>query len=149
MVEFYKNLFGPVGPRSIQLAQGFWGDDRKVKDGHMEGLIKAFPEEEVKQVVFEMRQDAAPGPNGFGATFQNFWEVIKNKYLEMFLDFHNEVLDIRRLNYGVITLVPKTPEANTIKQYRPICLLNVDYKIFTKVLTERLTPVAKEVIGEN
>jgi hypothetical protein len=36
-----------------------------------------------------------------------------------------------------------------MKQYKLICLLNVDYKGFTKVLTKRLTPVPKEVIGEN
>jgi mannosylglycoprotein endo-beta-mannosidase len=67
----------------------------------------------------------------------------------MFIDFHKGALDIKRLNFGVITLVPKVQDANNIKQYMPICLLNVDYKGFTKVLTERLTPVAKEVIGEN
>jgi hypothetical protein len=60
----------------------------------------------------------------------------------MFRDFHKGDLDIKRLNYGVITLVPKVQEANTIKQYRPICLLNVDYKGFTKVLIERLSPIA-------
>jgi len=58
-------------------------------------------------------------------------------------------LDVKRLNFGVITLVPKVQEVSTIKQYTPICLLNVDYKGFTKVLTERLTPVAKDVIGDN
>ena len=58
-------------------------------------------------------------------------------------------LDVKRLNFGVITLVPKVQEVSTIKQYMPICLLNVDYKGFTKVLTERLTPVAKDVIGDN
>jgi hypothetical protein len=67
----------------------------------------------------------------------------------MFLNFWDEQLDIKRLNFGVITLVPKLKEANTIKQYRPICLLNVDYKIFTKVLTNRLVPVAQKVIGKN
>jgi len=45
--------------------------------------------------------------------------------------------------------VPKLKEANTIKQFRPICLLNVDYKWFTKVLTNRLVPVAKKMIGKN
>lgn len=64
----------------------------------------------------------------------------------MFQDFWKGHLDIKRLNYGMITLVPKLKEANTIKQYRPICLLNVDYKIFTKVLTNRLVPVARKVI---
>lgn len=67
----------------------------------------------------------------------------------MFQDFWENKLDIKRLNYGVITLVPKLKDANTIKQFRPICLLNVDYKWFTKVLTNRLVPVAKKIIGKN
>jgi hypothetical protein len=59
------------------------------------------------------------------------------------------MLDIQRLNYGVITLVPKLKEANNIKHFRPICLLNVDFKCFTKVLTNRLIPVAKKIISKN
>jgi hypothetical protein len=56
-------------------------------------------------------------------------------------------LDIQRLNYWVITLVPKIKEAFTIKQFRSICLLNVDFKIFTKMLTNRFSLVTKEAIG--
>ena len=67
----------------------------------------------------------------------------------MFDDFHKGALDIKRLNYGVITPVPKVKEANNIKQYRPICLLNVDFKVFTKTLNNRFIPIAKEVIGGN
>ena len=67
----------------------------------------------------------------------------------MFRDLWARNLDIRRLNYGAITLVPKLKEANSIKQYRPICLLNVDFKWFTKVLTDRLVPVASKIIGSN
>lgn len=66
----------------------------------------------------------------------------------MFRDFSNDQLDIKRLNYGVITIVPKLKEANNIKQFRPICLLNVDYKYFNKVLTNRLVPIARKVIGK-
>lgn len=68
---------------------------------------------------------------------------------KMFRDFEKGQLDIKRLNYGVITLVPKLKEDNNIKQYRPICILNVDYKCFTKVLTNRLVPIANKVIGRN
>jgi hypothetical protein len=38
-------------------------------------------------------------------------------------------------------------EENNNKQYQPTCLLNVDYKLFTKVLTMRLTPFAKKLIS--
>jgi hypothetical protein len=67
----------------------------------------------------------------------------------MFLDIYEDTLDVKRLNYGVITLVPKLKEANNIKHFRPICLLNVDFKCITKVLTNRLVPVAKKIIGKN
>lgn len=36
---------------------------------------------------------------------------------------------------------------NNIKHFRPICLLNVIYKIITKVLTVRFTEVASRVIS--
>jgi hypothetical protein len=48
----------------------------------------------------------------------------------------------------MISLIPKLKEANNIKQFKPICLLNVDYKWFTKVLTMRLTPYAGKIISE-
>jgi len=51
------------------------------------------------------------------------------------------------LNYGVIILLPKVKPAVNIKQFRPICLLNVIYKIITKVLTIRLTTVVDKVIS--
>lgn len=43
------------------------------------------------------------------------------------------------LTMGVITLVSKVKEANNVKQFRPICLLNVRFKIFTWLMMERLT----------
>jgi hypothetical protein len=65
----------------------------------------------------------------------------------MFSDFYVGKLGIQRLYFGVIMLIPKIKEASNIRQYRPICLLNVDFRIFTKVLTNMLSLVAKEAIG--
>jgi hypothetical protein len=36
-----------------------------------------------------------------------------------------------------------------IQQYRPIFMLNVNFKIFTKVIAKRLTLVARKVIGQS
>ena len=62
-------------------------------------------------------------------------------------DLHAGHLDLWRLNYGVIILIPKIKLPNNVKQFRPICLLNIIYKIITKVLTMRLTKVASRVIS--
>jgi hypothetical protein len=77
------------------------------------------------------------------------WICIKESLLGMVQDFNRGTLDLRKLNYGVITLVPKVKEAKTIKHYRPICLLNVDFKIFSKLLTDKITPVIDRLISES
>jgi hypothetical protein len=67
----------------------------------------------------------------------------------MFQDLYRGELNLSRLNFGLISLIPKIKEANTIKQYRPICLFNVDYKWFSKVFTMRLTPFTDKLISQN
>lgn len=66
--------------------------------------------------------------------------------MEMVNDFHLGNLDIARLNYWVITLLPKIQEARNIKQYRPICLLNLSFKVFTKLIAERLGHKATKLV---
>jgi hypothetical protein len=55
-------------------------------------------------------------------------------------------LELFCLNFGDIILLPKIKEAERIQQYRPICLLNVSFKIFTKIATIRLNTVADHVV---
>jgi hypothetical protein len=64
--------------------------------------------------------------------------------IEIFNDFYLGTLDIERLNYGIITLLPKVKEAEKIHQYKSICLLNCLYKWVTKCLTIKLEVVAEE-----
>ena len=66
----------------------------------------------------------------------------------MFEDFENQNLDLGRLNYGTITLLPKTKEANKIQQYRPIFPLNVIYKIFTKTLMLRMEKILERILNK-
>jgi hypothetical protein len=90
-----------------------------------------------------MKINSAPGPNGLPAKFYKcIWEQVMGLVLEMFEKFHRGELNLSRLNDSLISLIAKMKEDNNIKQYRHIWLLGVDYKMFTKVLTRRLTDVA-------
>jgi hypothetical protein len=64
----------------------------------------------------------------------------------MFSVLHAEQLELFRLNFGEVILFSKVNEAERIQKYRPICLLNVSFKIFTKVATIRLNTVADHVV---
>jgi retron-type reverse transcriptase len=58
------------------------------------------------------------------------------------------LLDIKRLNFGLVTLLPKVDNPVEMKNFRPIYLLHVCYKIITKVLTNRLAICITKVISE-
>jgi hypothetical protein len=66
--------------------------------------------------------------------------------MAMFMELHEGTLPLNILNFGMIILLPKKKDAKVIQHYRPICLLNVSFKIFTKVATNRLSIVAQKII---
>jgi hypothetical protein len=63
-----------------------------------------------------------------------------------FVCFPKGELPLFKLNFGIITLLPKKENAVQIQQYRPICLLNVSFNFFTKVATNHIYDLAHTVI---
>jgi hypothetical protein len=148
ITQFYKNLFGSPVASDITLEEDRIQDVPQVTQEENGVLTSEFTKSEVTSVVFQMEHNKAPGPDGFPATFyQVFWEVIKDDLISLFMDFDKEDLNLFSLNFGIITLIPKILEAIKIQQYRPICILNVSFKIFTKVATNRLNKVAQTVVS--
>jgi mannosylglycoprotein endo-beta-mannosidase len=139
ITNYYKDLFGPPEISEVTLMEDQNLDIPQVSPEENDILISPFTESEVKEAVFQMEHNKAPGPDGFPAEFyQVFWGVIKDDLLPLFTYLHREALDLYNLNFGIITLIPKVQNATKIQQYRPICVLNVSFKIFTKVGTNRL-----------
>jgi hypothetical protein len=98
-----------------------------------EALVAEFSKKEVRDAIFHMKHNKAPGPDDFTAEFyQVFWSLIKNDLMSMFRDFHNDSLPLFCLNFGTITLLPKAQEVTKIQQYRPICMLNVSLRFLQK-----------------
>jgi hypothetical protein len=148
ITNYYKNLFGIPKQTEITLMEDQIHDIPQVSDEENEILIVDFTENEVREAVFQMEHNKSPRPNGFPAEFyQVFCGVIKDDLLAMFHDFYKDSLDLFSLNFGIITLIPKIENAAKIQQYRPICVLNVSFKIFTKVGTNRLNKVARTVVS--
>ncbi|WVZ91838.1 hypothetical protein U9M48_037961 [Paspalum notatum var. saurae] len=148
ITNFYKELFGPPEINNFSLEESWTSDILQVSPIENEILIAPFSEREIREAIFSMDHNKAPGPDGFPAEFyQHFWDIIKEDLMYMFEDLSKGELPLFSLNFGVITLIPKVQEANLIQQYRPICLLNESFKIFNKVAAIRLKVVADHVIN--
>ena len=68
--------------------------------------------------------------------------------LHILNDFILGRIDVSRLNFGVLSLIPKFPGADQITQYRPIALINVIFKIISKAFANRLDPIANRIISQ-
>jgi hypothetical protein len=145
--EYYKSLFGPGVGNVYEIYPHLWEEEEKVSIEENEELIKPFLEEEIKAALFQMEKNKAAGPDGLPIEFyQCCWEIIRADLVELFDEFHKWNMDIKRINFGIITLLPKVKEPDRIQQFRHICLLNCLFKLFTKCLTIRLEPITDRII---
>ena len=135
-VDYSQGVFGQCIGHRIQLN---WAEIFPATHWNSEELERPFNEEEVRESGFPMGGDKSPRPDGFSACFsQAFWGVLKKDVIELFEEFHRGSLEIDRLNYAYVVLIPKREVVDKVHEFRPITLLNAIYKIITKVLTTGL-----------
>jgi hypothetical protein len=131
------------------LRDEIWEESEKLSDFDRADMDREFSKEEIKYVIDQMERNKAAGPDGFPIEFyQSCWEIVKDDLMALFNDFYLHKIDLARINYSTIILIPKSDEASTIQKARPICLLQVLFKIFTKVLTVRSEAVMSNLINE-
>ena len=107
-------------------------------------------EEEVKEAVWNLQPDKAPGPDGFPIAFyRTFWQIIKKDLLKMVI----YVMRKRKIggytNSTLLALIPKYPRPSTLNCFRPISLCNNSYKIISKIIAARMKPLLLNLITEN
>ena len=141
-VDYYKTLFAKEPEAGVKLGPNFQEDQDKVSEEENRRLLAPFSESEIREAVFSCYAEGAPGPDGLPFLFyQEFWDFSKKDLVELFEDFHKGELDLYRLNCALVILIPKVGDASNMKQFRPISLLNCSFKIFSKILTLRLSSV--------
>ena len=112
-------------------------------------LNKPIAKEEIDQVVQEMPNGKAPGPDGFTVEFfKACWEVVKHEIYGVVEDSRRSASIFKSLNATMITLIPKESEARTPNRYGPISLCSVVYKIISKVIANRLKPLLPTMISK-
>ena len=64
-------------------------------------------------------------------------------------EFFDTVIMPNGVNDTMIVLILKVPHPKELKDFRPISLCNVVYKIVSKCMVSRLRPLLYELISEN
>lgn len=85
----------------------------------------------------------------WGFFYKNYWDIIAEDVHKAVMQFFSEGWFPSNFNSNVVVLIPKTPGADKIEQFRPITLVNFKLKIVTTVLSDRLTKIAPSIVSEN
>ena len=121
----------------------------KVSNDAMEVCDKEISMNELEKSVKELHNNKAPGPDGLpGEFYKIFWNDISDLVSKSFQDaFKNGSLS-KTQKQGVLCLIPKKGKDLTkLESWRPLSLLNTDYKILAKVLAKRLKSALLEIIN--
>ena len=112
-------------------------------------LTDNFQAWEVEVALKQMAPLKAPGPDGMPPLFfQNYWDLVKGDITTTVLNYLNSGSLPSSLNHTFVTLIPKVKNPEKVTEFRPISLCNVLYKIFSKVLANRLKRILPLLISE-
>ena len=96
-------------------------------------------------------KNKSPGNDGLTIEFYIFfWGEIGQLLIDSYNESFGKGILSASQKQAVITLLQKNGKDRLFLQnWRPISLLNVDYKILTKVITKRIKNVLPSIIHEN
>lgn len=111
-------------------------------------LLCPITPDEVKQALFQMHPDKAPGPDSMSPGFyQKHWDIVGTDIIKLVMEFFNNECMPIGLNDTHLVLIPKKKNFSAMGDLRPIALYNVSYKILSKVLANRMRVLIDHIIS--
>jgi mannosylglycoprotein endo-beta-mannosidase len=109
---------------NIEMATGTFGE--------------AIDEQELRRAVTQGAGRKSQGQDGITAEFYRWgWTIIKEELLAVINTMFQEE-SITKNHAKVVICVPKATVPRRIIDYRPITLINADYKIYSQILANRM-----------
>ena len=147
-VHFYSDLFSactvdmPVQDTLVSSLSSCLSDE---ESNLCEGL---FSLSEASEALDGMADSKAPGSDGLPKEFYKaFWHILGSDLVDVFNDaLSSGCLSVSQRT-ALITLIFKKGDRLDHKNWRPISLLNSDYKLCARILAGRLLQVLQSIIG--
>ena len=149
--EFYNTLYKSQNSHSQEELDQYLQNKKlpKMTELDQQYLNSPFTKEEVQATINLMPTNKSPGPDGFSNEFyREFWTELHPIFTAMIDNFCRNRILPQSMNLAYISVLHKSgKDPLKCASYRPISLLDHDYKIITKLLAKRLEDILPKLIN--
>ena len=150
LIDFYKNLFSKDN-LDLHVQQSLIDDlEFTLSDSERVSCEGDLTKDELFMALGGLQTGKSPGSDGLPTEFYKaFWQDLGDVLVLVLNErFHTGILtDSQR--EGLLRLLYKKDDRRLVKNWRPISLLNTDYKLASKVITERLKRVMQSIVHKD
>lgn len=147
--DFYRKLYSCVETENDKMEELLDSVDVIIDDNDCELCNSDISHEEIINAINQMSKNKSPGSDGLTVEFYcQFYNDLRNVLMKLFNSIENEGTLSRSMKCGVISLIyKKKGDRRSLKNYRPISLLQVDYKILARIMANRFKTVLPNIIS--
>ena len=147
-VDFYTDLF--TDEEIDDDVCNFFLEDLPVLDEFEKDVCdNPVTMDEILVSLKGMENSKSPGPDGLTKEFYfKFIDIFGPMLLKLYenIFYEDSLSESQKMSY--ITLICKDPvNHDNVKNYRPISLMNIDVKILSKLICNRMSVVTNNIIG--
>ncbi|XP_057822585.1 uncharacterized protein LOC131034979 [Cryptomeria japonica] len=146
VVQFFKSLLSEEA--SVFNDSFVFAIPRLISNEDDVMLMAPFSIQEVKEVIFSMPSDKAPGIDGFIALFlKKYWPFLgEDPHLVLEEARCNRSI-LKELNTTLIAIIPRLENPKSFVDFHPISLCNTLYKIITKAIFVQLANLIPKIVS--
>ena len=145
--NFWYNLWGTRKNIDVERQENFV-DNNISSWQQQQPDLSGLSKEKLIEGLKTQNKKGSPGSDGLTPAFYDWaWEIIEEDFIEMINNCYLNGSMPASMREAIVTLIPKKGDKKLLKNWRPVSLLNVDYKILSKVITKRLEEDVKNLIS--
>lgn len=151
-MHYYRDLYSQPPSANIDQINVFLEklDLPSIGKNQNDHLTSPITKAEIKKAINKLKTNKSPGSDGLSS---EWYKTFNEQLIPLLEKSFNYTLEHGEMppswNEAVISVIPKKKNSETCSDYRPISLLNVDYKLYTSIIAKRYEYFISDIIDED
>ena len=147
-LSFFKNLWTPTTllPNPSTYLDPIFNSNPNVFTQTLSNS-SLITQTEIREAIQTLNINSALGLDGLTPSFYNSFPLLIPILCQTFNNSYLQKHLTSSQSRALIKLIPKKHNPTSVKNWRPISLLNTDYKILSSIISSRLKPILNSTIS--